>query len=553
MSPRKGKNSKGKKVIVKTEPVQFEYTFETKEDILFFRDVNNAFKARKEFEEKNPNKPCQIGTYLTRKQAEDDYRKYRSDLAKVSQKMLKKPPPEVIILDDDSGSNGDDDDETVYSAEIMEDPNHKKSTEMDKKPPAKVTPPAKIDRTQLDNHHGVFYVLFTQKELFYFPSLVELHEAFDKIKMGNKGITAHMTIATDEQDIQGKYKLFLQDPTAFVLNKTFPKANLHAEFNAAAKWSDTTFVNDNNLSRDHKMPPPVRIINPYTAGRTSSMTAVRAAVPPSEAAESCQFKAAWLVNGSFKIDPMLISITKNRINLNVHVCYPGEEGALNGGVGMRKFLILLDLLNSIFQNGEKPASFWLFKPSLFEHFESFPDMPEVKGKELLKAKKLLKRAQPFGENRALVHANQEKLEGTTPHQFLAVWMEKKEGVTIEQQVNEFLANIAEDIMTLAFQQQFHKMVSFVHPNKLHLSYKSMDKMKNHEITQSLWVHFLAGLKKPNIMHCNRLRKLLVDEQIHRYLPDFIFENPDRTCHLDVNEFAFGESDEEFLDFFGEEV
>ena len=81
----------------------------------------------------------------------------------------------------------------------------------------------------------------------------------------------------------------------------------------------------------------------------------------------------------------------------------------------------------------------------------------------------------------------------------------------------------------------------------------MDKMKNHEITQSLWVHFLSGLKKPNIMHCNRLRKLLVDEQIHRYLPDLIFDNPDGAFHPDVNKFAFGESGEEFLDFFREEV
>ena len=551
-SPRKGKVTNGNKVVVKTEPVCLEYTFETLEEIRYFFDVKNAFQARKDFEEKNPNTPCRIGTYLTRKEANDEYDKYRTHLVKISNKMLKKPPSEVIVLDDTSGSNGndDDDDETIYSAEVVDVPDKKKSKEMDKKLPAVVSPASKIDHSQLDNHLGIFYVLFTMKELFVFSSMIECHVAFENFKRANKDSFAFMMGATEEKTVQEKYKKFLKDPSDFLVANSFPKtipAKRDVSASATAIWKQSEHADSEEAKKlsNSKMPASPRIVNPYTASMSSIM--------PAKQHISSPFSSAWLENGSFKVDPVLIAITQEKISMEIYVLHPGEIGVWDGPRDIKYFMVILDLLNITGQFGEKPASFWLFKSSIFQYLKKVKSIPGVKTKALFSMKSLKKRAQPFGESKAMVHANRSKPGSSFDHEILAAWVMKSEDVPVDKQVQDFLDGLAEDIMKLAFQDQFYKLAFFAHPKQLYVHYKPLDQQNGHEVTQSFWVHLFAGLKNPKIMYRNRLQDILVDEEIHdvipRFFTDSIEQTPSVNWTIELQEFAYGEDDEDTYGFF----
>ena len=535
---------------MKTEPVCPDYTFETLEEIRYFSDVKNAFQARKEFEEKNPNAPCRIGTYLTRKEADDEYEKYRSHLANISNKMLKKPPSEVIVLDDTSGSNGDDDkdNETIYSAEVVDVPDKEKSKEMDKKLPAVVSPASKIDCSQLDNHLGIFYVLFTMKELFFFSSMIECHVAFENFKKANKDSFAFMMGATKGKTVQEKYKKFLKDPSDFVVANSFPKTlPAKKDISASAIWKQSENADSEKAKKnsDCKMPASPRIVNPYTASMTTIM--------PAKQHVSSPFTSAWLENGSYKVDPVLIAITQEKISMEIYILHPGEIGVWDGPRDIEYFMIILDLLNITGQVGEKPASFWLFKTSIFQYLKKVQSIPGVKTKALFSMKSLKKRAQPFGESKAMVHANRSRPGSNFDHEILAAWVKKRENVPVDKQVQDFLDGLAEDIMKLAFQEQFYKLAFFAHSKQLYLHYKPLGQQNSHEVTQSFWVHLLAGLKKPKIMHCNRLQEILVDEEIHdvilRFFPDTNGQTPTVNWTTEVQEFAYGEGEDDTYDFF----
>ena len=530
------------------------FTFETLDCIQYYRDDPTILMdLKRDFLEKNPDSVCRVGVYHSNGEANIAHQKFCSEMAKLPVEKQKDHLDEVVVLDDGlvgGKDNDEDDDETVYSAIV--DNNHEEkecSQKKDDKMPATVTPTKKFDLSQLDNHHGIYYVLFTLKEQRSFPSLVECQMAFEEYRKENSNLPFSMLAVASKLEADQKYGEFLA-------KKNTTETSLQLE-----------------EKKDHrcsiKMKPAApRIANPYSAGRSSIMPASRraavypdsatlaaaaaAAVTASAAPPLAQFQPRQVVSfegGSFRVDSLLIKLFQTKYRLDVHVLHPGHFLRWDVDNNVETIMFVLDLKQIVrfsFLSSRESPSHWLFKPSIFHALKHDGPVSGVLAVELFNALNLNLRAQPFGTSRPMLHENRNRPGNPFEHELLAIWVKKENDVPIHQQVENFLAKVATDIMSVAFQEHFYTVSSILHPNKLYQSYKPLNQLKSNEVNQSFWVHFFAGLKKPNIMYSNRLRDILLDEDILQCVPRFFPSQKDMPPKDEWNsellEFAYGEED-----------
>ena len=469
-STRKGK-PQGKKVVIKKEPEYVVFTFETLDCIQYYRDDPTIpMDLKRDFLEKNPDSVCRVGVYHSNGEANIAHQKFCSEMAKLPVEKQKGHLDEVVVLDDglDGGIDDDKDNETVYSAVVDNDHVEKECSQKEEaKKPATVTPTKKFDLLQLDNHHGVYYVLFTLKEQRSFPSLVECQMAFEEYRKENKNLPFSMLAVTSKLEADQKYGEFL------------------AKKNTAEPGLKLVEKRDHGCSIKMKPAAP-KIVNPYSAGRSPIMPASRraaaypdsatlaaaaaaVAVTASAAPPPAQFQPRQVVSfegGSFRIDSLLIKLFQTKYRLDVHVLHPGHFLCWDVDNNVETIMFALDLKQIVrfsFLSSRESPSHWLFKPSIFHALMHGGPVPGVLAVELFNAQNLNLRAQPFGTSRPMLHENRNRPGNPFEHELLAIWVKKEKDVPIHQQVENFLAKVATDIMTVAFQEHFYTVTSILHP------------------------------------------------------------------------------------------
>ena len=531
------------------------FTFETMDKIEYYHnDSTPALDAKKKFVKENPGTVFRIGTYQSQEEANEAHQQFCSDYAKITKKEEEKLFGDVIVLDDDDKSkpNEDDDDdvESVYSAIVVDSPEESKQDELERKQPAKEMTCKKNDHSMLDNHLGFFYVLFTLQKKIMFNSKAELQAAFEQYKQMNKDQPVDMVQSNNMQEVEEKFKEFRQVSFEKWIESKHGSRDFLQEVQRAAgglNFKRSAVARKESNLLDKKLPATTKIANPYSSNRTSSTPDRK---PAPAVVSPAKVNSVVTYNGMyFAVDPLVIHFCKSKVLLNVTVFYPGDKLKWDENTDYEKFMVVLDLMDTrrsfAVPHDTHPAH-WLFKPFLFEALSADFSADDIMPVEFLDMKRFLKRSQPFGESKPLLH-NASNTQGKAfYHELLATWVKKRNNVTIQQQVQDFLDNVAVHIMKPSFQKLFYKIVSIVHPNKLYLNYKPLDQLDNQAVNQSLWVHLLAGLKNPCIKYSNCLKDLLIDTEINYALPQFFSAGhimlPQENWSIDFQNFAVGDGE-----------
>ena len=159
----------------------------------------------------------------------------------------------------------------------------------------------------------------------------------------------------------------------------------------------------------------------------------------------------------------------------------------------------------------------------------------------------VKRLQPYGENKMLVHVNNNAAKTTSYqnyHDIAVSFIYLKDFKTIKEQVEETITSMAAQIVSDSFQQKYVSVCKEEFSEKVaNLSKPHKEEAKS-KLSSNLWVVMLAGLINLVINYKKHLKYGLTDEVVNRFIVDF-FPNDITLTNKSlwtnsIKNFAFGD-------------
>ena len=241
----------------------------------------------------------------------------------------------------------------------------------------------------------------------------------------------------------------------------------------------------------------------------------------------------------FIIDPLVVAICMNKIDMHVTVLHPGENHNWSDESEFDKYMVAIDLCYKSY-NGNEKKTFWLFKPIYFQALTLDKQCDASLDPDFANMRRTFQRAVPFGENIPLAHTSKDK---SFNHELLVTWVNKQPNLSIEVQVKDFLDSFAFFIMQPKLQKTFQRVVMAYNPGKFPENYKPLDQVDDSQVNKSLWVHMFAGLRNPSITYGNHLKQLFLDDEIPslvaNFFPDADKVPPQSLWTNNLKKFAFG--------------
>ena len=418
---------------------------------------------------------------------------------------------------------------------------------IDKKPvkktqeePAKNTSLAKIDPQQLDNAFGLFYVLITKKDTTFYHSTPLLQAAFEELKSKNPYQPAWMRCCKDMGEVE-ELKLDFNKKFGVVAyvepspTKEPSQSNQQHILDMIMESKDVQFFQKIQESLDCKIPAAKKAKTLISAASTSIMPDKQHMVKTDDSLPPMVSYAG----NRFIIDPLVVSICMNKIDMHVTVLHPGEIHNWTEESEFDKYMVAIDLCYKSYKGNEK-KTFWLFKPIYFQALTLDKQCDASLDPDFANMRRTFQRAVPFGENIPLVHTSKDK---SFNHELLVTWVRKQPNISIEVQVKDFLDSFAFFIMQPKLQRTFQRVVMAYNPGKFPENYKPLDLVDDSGVNKSLWVHMFAGLRNPSITYGNHLKQLFLDDEIPslvaNFFPDADKVPPQSMWTNNLQEFAFG--------------
>ena len=507
------------------------------DDIRYYSDPSNAFKNLEDFKKDHPNAACRIMQYKDNSEANEGYQKWIAEAAKLSKNVLNKLHGQVIDLVDD------DDCSSTLSTDVED------GKEDDKKPskkmpeePAKNSSLAMIDPQQLDNAGGFFYVLITKKDTTFYHSSALLQAAFEDVKSKNPYQHAWMKCCKDKYEVeQEKLSFHKKFGTVAYIEpsptKEPPQNNQQQILDMIMESKDVQFFQKIQDSLDCKIPAAKKAKTLFSAANSHKMPEKQHMV---KSEDSLQPMVSYDGN-RFIVDPLVVSICLNKIDMHVTVLHPGEIHNWTEESEYDKYMVVIDLCFKS-HYGVKMNSFWLFKPTYFQALTFDKQCDANRNPDLVNMRRTFQRASPFGESTPLVHAKKDK---SFNHELLVTWVHKQPNKSVEVQVKEFLDDFASLIMQPKLQKTFQRVVmAYSSGGKFSAYFKPLDQVEEGDVNNSLWVNMYAGLKNPIITYDNRLKRQFLDDEIPTLVPNFFSDAdnvPPRSMWTnEFQEFVFGD-------------
>ena len=463
-TPSKGK-PKTKMVAIKEEPETIVWSFETMDNIYYYSELENAFKHKEEFKQDHPNAACRIMQYKDNTEANKAHEKWVSQAAKLSKTVLGKLYGQVIdLVDEDCSSplSSDAEDEKV---------DNKKPVKKTQEEPAKNTSLAKIDPQQLDNASGYFYVLITKKDTTFYHSSPLLQAAYEEVRSKNPYQPAWMRCCKDMGEVEQEKLSFNKKygMVAYVEPSPTKEPSLNNQqhiLDMIMESKDVQFFQKIQESLECKIPAAKKAKTLFSAASTSIMPDKPHMVKTDD---SLQPMVSYAGN-RFIVDPLVVAICMNKVDLHVTVLHPGEIHNWAEDSEYNKYMVAIDLCYKSY-NGNEKKTFWLFKPTYFQALTLDRQCDASLDPDLVNMRRTFQRAKPFGESIPLMHTKKDK---SFNHELLVTWVNKQPKHSIEVQVKEFLDDFAFFIMQPKLQRTFQRVVMASSPGNFSGFFKPLD-------------------------------------------------------------------------------
>ena len=240
------------------------------------------------------------------------------------------------------------------------------------------------------------------------------------------------------------------------------------------------------------------------------------------------------------IKPLTLRLIKNSIKMEINVYSIDETGS---GYKPDKFMMTFDLMKNTAGNNINQIPFYTYKPHVLAmlKLEDFGIQAPFNMME-----STVKRLQPYGENKMLVHVNNNAAKTTSYqnyHDIAVSFIYLKDSKTIKEQVEETINSMAAQIVSDSFQQKYVSVCEEGFSEKVaNLSKPHKEEAKS-KLRSNLWVVMLAGLINPVINYKKHLKYGLTDEAINSFIVNF-FPNdvtlPNKSLWpTSIKNFAFG--------------
>ena len=380
----------------------------------------------------------------------------------------------------------------------------------------------------------------------YFDSLVKANKEQKYAQKQKESWKSYLLSCTDDEVLKQMQDIFekkfppskkiriVPDNEEYCLETKLPANTVFASPKKAKESGNMTFLNGNE---NKNMPGKEK-----SGGGSSSMV-FNNRLNFMNVTSYIETSPIWDVTALLNdadIKPLTLRLIKNSIKMEINVYSIDETGS---GYKPDKFMMTFDLMKNTAGNNINQIPFYTYKPHVLAmlKLEDFGIQAPFNMME-----STVKRLQPYGENKMLVHVNNNAAKTTSYqnyHDIAVSFIYLKDSKTIKEQVEETINSMAAQIVSDSFQQKYVSVCKELFSKKVaNLSKPHKEEAKS-KLRSNLWVVMLAGLINPVINYKKHLKYGLTDEAINSFIVNF-FPNdvalPNKSLWpTSIKIFAFG--------------